>query len=160
MIRQATKEDIPVIEELYKNRVLYNDTHGIHQWNLEDVTWDALHKIYQITDFYVLEDPDIRACCCIVDIDQVYWPAMPKGESLYLHKIMVDSTYQKKGYGDALVAYFKTKGRTEGYADVRLDVREQKDKLREFYERNGFQLVEIKQIFADYKTALYKYSDK
>lgn len=156
-IRQATKKDIPILETLYKKRVLYNDAHGIHQWNLEDVTWENLSKTYSINDFYVLEDEDVKACCCIVDVDPVYWPEMPKGKSLYLHKIMVDPDCSKRGYGDALVSYFKEKGRIEGYPDVRLDVRAQKDKLRMFYERNGFELVKVKAIFKEYETALYIY---
>lgn len=156
-IRQANKNDIPALEQLYKKRVLYNNAQGIPQWTLQEVSWDTLSKTYQIEDFYVLEDGDMKACCCIVDVDPVYWPRKKKGESLYLHKIAVDPDYAKKGYGDALVSYFKDKGKQEGYPDVRLDVRAQKDKLRAFYERNGFQLWKIKAIFPQYQTALYIY---
>lgn len=39
--------------------------------------------------------------------------------------------------------------------EVRLDVRAYKDKLRSFYERNGFTLVRFASIFDDYDTALY-----
>lgn len=157
-IRQANVMDIPIMEQLYKKRVLYNNAKGIPQWNIDDVTWAALSKIYRIEDFYVLEDPMICACCCIVDIDLIYWPDMPKGASLYLHKIVVDPDCAKLGYGNALVSFFKEKGRQEGYPDVRLDVRAQKEKLRQFYENNGFRLWEIKSIFPQYQTALYIYS--
>lgn len=159
-IRQANEKDIPEIEALYKKRVLYNDAHGMHQWDLEDVTWISLSKSYCMNDFYILEDPEIKACCCIVDVDPVYWPHKAQGESLYLHKIITDPDARKRGYGDLLVSYFKQKGQAEGYPDVRLDVRAHKDKLRTFYERNGFQLVEEKAIFKDYVTALYAYKYK
>lgn len=158
MIRKAIANDIPALEELYKSRVLYNDAHDIHQWCLHDVTWDTLSKQYTIEDFYILEEQgNLCAAMCLVDFDPVYWPEIPKGESLFLHKICVSPSHAKKGYADALIEHFKDEGARLHFSNIRLDVRAHKDKLRNMYERRGFFVVEERSIFKDYKTALYIY---
>lgn len=157
-IRQAVSEDIPAIEEMYQRRVAFNDAHGIHQWNAEEVTWDAFSQLYKITDYYVGIVQDEVVCgLFIVDIDELYWSDKAKGETLFLHKICVDPQHSGKGYADAMIQYFIEKGRREGYPYVCLDVREHKDKLRAMYERNGFQLHKIGQFKPEFTTALYTY---
>lgn len=159
MIRQAKIGDISALENLYEKRVRFNDAHGIHQWDLEDVTWQTLSKTYQIENFYVMEENGrIVAAVCFVDYDPTYWPEMARGESYYLHKICVDPECAKLGYSNQLIEYFKQKGKQLGYPDVRLDVRAHKQKLRQMYESHGFVLVRVDSLFDGYDTALYRYA--
>ena len=158
LITKATTEDIPAILEMYRRRVLYNNAHGIPQWRLADVTWEAFSQLYTIDDYYVGKcNGEVVCGLFIIDVDKLYWPDVDKGKYLYLHKICVDPAHAKKGYSDAMITYFKDKGRKEGYPEVRLDVREKKVKLREMYERNGFRLVTIGQFVPEFTTALYHY---
>lgn len=157
-IRQAREADKPAIEAMYERRVRYNDAHGIHQWNPDEVSWEAFSKLYTIADYYVGTVKEKVVCgLFIVDEDALYWSDMEKGTSLYLHKICVDPAYSGNGYADAMIQYFIEKGRGEGYPDVRLDVREHKDKLRRMYERNGFQLYKTGRFHPEFTTALYIY---
>lgn len=157
-MRQAREADKPAIEAMYGRRVRYNDVHNIHQWNIEEVNWDAFSSLYTIQDYYVGEANGRIVCgLFIVDEDALYWPDMEKGASLYLHKICVDPAYSGNGYADTMIQYFIEKGRREGYPDVRLDVREHKDKLRRMYERNGFQLYKTGRFHPGFTTALYIY---
>jgi len=159
MIRQANEKDIASLEALYRKRVLYNDAHGIHQWELADVAWETLSQTYNITDFFVMEKAqELLAAACFVDIDTLYWPMLKKGESYYLHKLCVDPDHAKQGYSTEMIAFFKQRGKSLGYPDVRLDVRAHKRKLRTMYEAQGFQLVCVTSIFKEYKTALYRYA--
>lgn len=161
IIEKPTKKDIKDILAMYKKRVIYNIEHGIKQWSLDEVTLEEFAKTYTLNDYYMGKCNGKIVCgMFIVDIDELYWPNAKKGEALYLHKIVVDPDYSGKGYGGLLIEYFKEKGRSEGYSEVRLDVKEYKEKLRSMYEEHGFQLVEIKQIFTEYKTALYHYEFK
>lgn len=158
-IRQAVKEDIPAILKMYQRRVAYNNEMGIPQWRFEDVTWEAFSQLYTIDDYYVGEcDGEVVCGLFIVDVDTLYWPDEEKGKYLYLHKICVDPKHAKKGYSDAMITFFKDKGRAEGYPEVRLDVREKKLKLREMYERNGFRFVKRGQFVPAFTTALYHYT--
>ena len=55
-IRKATTKDIPAIEAMYHDRVLYNDGHDMHQWRLEQVSWECFSQLYTIDDYYVAEE--------------------------------------------------------------------------------------------------------
>ncbi|MEG0526394.1 MAG: GNAT family N-acetyltransferase [Longicatena sp.] len=157
-IRQALDSDVEEIEELYRARVLYNDAHQMHQWNLEDVTWEELSKLYTISDCYVgIYDGHIASAMMLVDEDVLYWPSALKGESLYLHKLCVHPMDAGKGFADQMIVYFKEVGKQKGYPQVKLDVREHKKKLREMYERNGFLLVSVIDVHKDFLTALYQF---
>lgn len=158
IIRQAKLTDIAALEDMYRRRVLFNNEHDIAQWHLHEVTWEALSELYTIEDCYVGEVNGTITCACfIVDIDELYWPECKAKESLYLHKICVDPNFRGKGYSDALITFFKEKGRQEGYPCVRLDVRKHKKALRDMYERNGFTLVKYGDFVPEFSTALYHY---
>lgn len=157
-IRQATREDIPMIEEMYRTRVSFNDANDIHQWRHDQVTWDAFRELYTIEEYYVATlEKIIVGGCFIVDVDELYWPNHAKGEALYLHKIVVHPEHSGHGYADQLISFFKEKGKKEHYPCVRIDVREKKDKLRAMYERNGFLLQKVAQFVPEFSTALYQF---
>ena len=106
-IRQAREADKPAIEAMYGRRVRYNDAHGIHQWNPDEVSWEAFSKLYTIADYYVGTVNEKVVCgLFIVDEDALYWPDMEKGTSLYLHKICVDPAYSGNEYADAMIQIF------------------------------------------------------
>ena len=158
VIQKAKMQDLDAILAMYQRRVTYNNEHQIPQWRYEDVTWEALSKLYTIDDYYVGKVNDEVVCgMFVVDVDLLYWPEEPKGRYLYLHKICVDPKYSKKGYADALIRYFKQLGKINGHQQVRLDVRAHKNKLRAMYERNGFRLVRMGKFLPECDTALYCY---
>lgn len=157
-IESAAYEDIAGIVELYQHVVQYQNQQGQPQWQLADVSWEALTEIYHLEHFYIAKaDDQIIGACILADYDPIYWPEAPLGESLYIHKLAVRNEWRKRGIGDAFLDFFKQRGRLLGMKEVRLDVRAYKDKLRSFYERNGFVLVRTEAVFETYDTALYHY---
>lgn len=157
-IQQASQADMEGIALMYQKRVAYNDAHDIHQWNYDQVTWDAFFKTYEISDYYVGKVQEEIVCgMFVVDVDALYWPDEPAGVSLYLHKICVDPAWSGYGFSDQLISYFKYLGEKKGVPEVRLDVRKKKAKLRQMYERNGFELVRYGQFLPEFETALYHY---
>lgn len=158
VLRKANTYDIEDILNLYKDVIIYQDRNQMHQWNGSDITWETLSKLYKIEDFVIGKDQNQIVCACIiVDVDLIYWPNIKRGESLFIHKIAVSSKYRGCGLGKAMLDYFKEQGKIKYLKDVRLDVRSNKEKLRSFYEQNGFTLDGIYKIFDDYDTALYYY---
>lgn len=160
-IIQASKKDTSLIESLYLKKIDQLANKGLVQWEREEVMWEELAKSYQPENFYlVYRDKIAVGGFVVVDYDPTYWLHDKPKDALYIHKVMVLDEAEKQGISDMILTYFKKLGSDQGYDVVKLDVREYKDKLRAFYERNGFKLKETVDLGKGYLTCLYEYKLK
>lgn len=160
IIKRAHHHDEVMIEWLYLKKIKQLEKKHIEQWKPQDVLWETLSKTYTIDQFYIVyEDDEITpiGAFVITDYDPEFWQQDPPKAALYIHKVMVLDVAEKRGISDQILTFFKKEGRERGYDVVKLDVREYKDKLRRFYERNGFQLKEKVDLGKGYLTCLYEY---
>ena len=156
VIHQAGVTDIPVIEAILKDVVCWMDDSGMHQWKHEDVKWNDLSKYFAASDFYIAYvDHTPAACMALVDYDPQYWPDIPLGESLFLHKVAVMRDFSGKGISKALIDFAKQKAKDLGMQAIRLDCNQSRHKVRAVYEKQGFVCVEEKTLFGYYHAALY-----
>jgi len=162
VIRQAEEAEIPIIEEILSDTVVWLGEMEQQLWGADEVLWEALSKKYQINDFYIAYNSGIPlGCMVIVDYDPFLWPDIRKGESLFAHKVAVKKIARKTGVSDALMDYFKEQGRIRQVQTIRLDTHALRPKLRAFYEGHGFILVEERTFnVRDYQffTAFYCYN--
>lgn len=155
MIRQATDEDISTIEGILLGAAKWMDESGLHQWETDQVKWDVISKYFVASDFYIAYDNgSAAACMAIIDYDPNFWD-IPKGESLYIHKVAVVRDYAGKGYSKKLIEFAKEKARSLGIKTIRLDCHRNRYKVRAIYEREGFVCVGEKTLFGRYETAFY-----
>ncbi|MDO5516131.1 MAG: GNAT family N-acetyltransferase [Clostridium sp.] len=161
MIKQASENDIRVIEDILSDAVRYLDKAGIpNQWNETSIKWDKLSKDYKIGDFYIAYENDIPAgCMALTDHDEKYWPETIKGQSLYLHKLVVKREFSGKGFSKELIDFAKKLTHESGAHTLRLDCNYYRDKLRSIYEGEGFSFVRSKSIGHNIEMALYEYID-
>ena len=159
-IRQAGIGDIPIIENILLDAVNWLSEMEQTLWSANEVRWDALSKKHQISDFYIAYvEGRPSGCMALIDYDPFFWPDVVKGESLILHKLAVTKAARKTGVAHALMDFFKAQGIKREVKTLRLDVHAHRPKLRTFYERHGFVLVDIKVHPSDRgrDTALYFY---
>lgn len=144
MIRQANKKDIPVIEEILLDAVMWMHKEGFDNlWNESNTKWNELSKNYKIEDFYISYDKEIpTACMALTEYDATYWPNVPKGKSLYIHKLAVKRAYAGKSSSRELFNFAKNLAYKYQIPAIRLDCNQQRQKLRELYEKNGFVCVD------------------
>lgn len=157
-IRQATEGEEKIVEQLYLQKIEELNTIYIKQWEKEEVLWDTLSTSYIINQFYFVESKDeVVGAFVVVNYDPTYWVDDRRDDALYIHKVMVLQKSSKLGASDQILTFFKQLGKELGYASVKLDVRDHKDKLIAYYERNGFQLVKTVDLKKGYLTRLYEY---
>lgn len=155
-IRQARTTDIPVLEAIFADVVNWMDDNGLHQWEHENVKWHNLSRRYAPSDFYIAYIDDVPgACMALIDHDPNFWPDIPRGESLYLHKVAVKREFSGKGISKALIDFAKQKAMEFGIQTVRLDCHRHRHKVRELYEKQGFACVEERTLYGKYDTAFY-----
>lgn len=113
------------------------------QWGRENVTWQGLSQHFQIGDFYVAYTDNIAVgYVAIIDYDPAFWSNIEKGTSLFIHKLAVKRCAAGKGVSTALLDYAKAECEKRNISTLRLDTHALRPKLRNFYERHGFQLVD------------------
>ena len=158
-IKQATEAEIPVIESILLDTVNWLNEIQQPMWGVNEVTWNTLSRHYKINDFYIAYLNGVPSgCMVLVDYDPFFWPNVKKGESLFVHKLAVTKAARKSGCADALMETFKEQGAIRGVKNLRLDTHALRPKLRTFYERHGFALVEVKVFEGDRHTAFYMYT--
>ena len=73
--------------------------------------------------------------------DDVYWPADPPGEALYLHKVAVRRCAAGRQWPTRLIAWAHEQARAAGARYLRLDTAD-RNELLSLYQRHGFYLVD------------------
>ena len=157
-VKQAAESDIPILESILLDSVIWVSEMGQPLWNAEDVVWGELSKSYQADDFYIAYADGIPSgCMVLLDYDPFFWPDVKMGESLFIHKLAVTKTARKSGVSDALMDFFKEQGISRGVKTLRLDTDALRPKTRAFYERHGFGFVEEK-VMGKFHVAFYIYT--
>lgn len=162
MVKQADECDILIIEEILLDAVNWMSKSGQqNQWNDSNVKWSNLSKSYKINNFYIAYENVLpTACMALTDYDPIYWTNIPKGESLYLHKVAVKRAFAGKGFSKELIDFTKNLALSYCINAIRLNCNQHRNKLRAVYENEGFICVEEKTFFGKYDTALYVFNCK
>lgn len=157
MIKQAEEHDFLVIEEILLDAVTWMEKNNLqNQWNENNTKWDSLSKDYTINDFYIDYHNGVPVgCIAITDLDTKYWPEIPKGKSLYIHKLAVKRVSAGKGVSKELINFAKNLSLKKGINSLRLDCNLQRKKLRMLYENEGFIYAGRKKSKNNYDMALY-----
>lgn len=152
----AAEKDIPVIEDILGDAAEWLIGIGKPLWSKEHVRWAGLSKSFAASDFQIaLLDGRPAACMAVVDDDPFFWPDIPKGQSLFVHRLAVKRFAAGKGLSNALLNHAKEMCKQRGISELRLDCIATIEKLRALYERNGFTCIGEKQLFGKFPTAFY-----
>ena len=157
MVKRAKVFEIPFIEDILLDAVYWMEKNGLqNQWNEANVKWSNLSKSYKITDFYIsYQNGEPAACMALTDYDPTYWPEIPKGKALYLHKLAVKREYAGRGCSKELIDYAKALAYKNNIPSIRLDCNRHRTRLRAIYEKEGFVCVKEKTLSDKYEVALY-----
>jgi len=155
-IRQASSEDIPVIEGILLDAVNWLDSIGNSLWTKKQVSWQGLSRYYSPENFYIAYlDGEAVGYMALVDYDPMLWSDIKKGESLFIHKLAVKRTGAGKGVSKVLIHFAKKKCKDRNIKYLRLDCDLLRDKVRKIYENEGFVCVDQRCLWGKYHTAFY-----
>jgi len=155
-IKKITHQDTPIIESILTEAVSWLDDKGVHQWEYKDVTWEAISELFRVEDFFIAyADGNPAACMALIDYDPVFWENVPKGESLYIHKLAVRREFAGMGIAKSCIDFAKTRARSVGATSLRLDCYKNRHKVRAIYEKEGFKFVCEKILFGYYDASFY-----
>ena len=143
MIRKAIKDDLHRIIEITKACAVFMISNNIFQWNehypnIETFENDALNE-----NLYVLEINKKLIGCLVIshEMDEFYmkvkWQT-PNHNNIYLHRLAVDPSYQKKGYAKELMNFSFEYAKVNNIKSIRLDTFSGNPFNNIFYSNLGF----------------------
>ncbi|WP_339148083.1 MULTISPECIES: GNAT family N-acetyltransferase [unclassified Sutcliffiella] len=159
VIEKASTETGPSILDLLKSRASHLKSKGSKQWSflltgLEDAEiLELVSKGYFYKVLYQSNNQSMGVASPLVatfmlsaqqeEWDIHLWGQEESPDTVYLHKLAVSLDHKGEGLGDQLLDWIKQHIQKRGYTKIRLDCVADSEKLKDFYEKNGFVLLDM-----------------
>jgi GNAT superfamily N-acetyltransferase len=138
-VRQAQPGDAEAVAAVLREAAQWLTDTGRPPWRPADFTPESLATGTYAGEYFIASDEAGPAGVVrLVSEDPLFWPDVPPGEGLYLHKLAVARRAAGRGVSDALLAFASARAAELGRAYVRLDCAVDRPALRQVYERRGF----------------------
>jgi GNAT superfamily N-acetyltransferase len=125
-------------------------------WKLEDLSEKKMLQQNSEENFVVAYVAGKPAATMILGWeDPIFWPDIENNTSGFIHKLSASRKFAGKNIAVKLLHYAEKKCQEKNIPYLRLDCLGKRSKLCEYYEKNGFKLVE-KKIYGSWgETAFY-----
>ncbi|HZV36283.1 MAG TPA: GNAT family N-acetyltransferase [Verrucomicrobiae bacterium] len=138
-IRQATTQENPVVCEILLEAARWLEQSGTPMWRDDELLPARIAADVETNSFFVAEcDDEIAGVVKIQLEDGLFWPDVPKSESLFVHRLAVRRRFAGGEVSFALLAWAVERARSLGKQYLRLDCEASRTKVRAVYERFGF----------------------
>lgn len=139
----ATYESIEIFSKVLNDSAAWLNSINQQMWKHEDITSEELLKKYRIDDMKLCyEKGNLIGVYILQWYDPLFWASLQKGESGILHKLAVCRKFAGKGYGSKLIQSAELMCKDHNTKWLRLNCGTFRDRLRNFYESNGFKIVD------------------
>jgi GNAT superfamily N-acetyltransferase len=157
-VRQARASEAAVIKDMLDEAARWVDALGVVMWDEGELDPGRIERESAAGQFFIAEvDGDPAGAVRFQLEDQLFWPDLAGGDSAFIHRLVVRRRYKGFGVSTALMAWAVSHARSMGKSYLRLDTDASRPKLRELYERFGFQFHSFREV-GPYYVARYVYS--
>lgn len=156
-IRQAHANDAAVIQDMLEEAAQWVDALGVVMWDEGELDRGRVERETAAGQFFVAEiEGDPAGAVRFQLEDQLFWPDLEGDDSAFIHRLVVRRRYKGLGVSTALMEWAVSHARSLGKTYLRLDTDASRPKLRELYERFGFQFHSFREV-GPYYVARYLY---
>ncbi|HWB58851.1 MAG TPA: GNAT family N-acetyltransferase [Chthoniobacteraceae bacterium] len=160
-IRQANAADATCIVDILREAALWLEGQGIPMWAEGEIMpqriIDDVSRSVEGGTFYLAElDGESAGVFRLQLEDERFWPDVPAGESVFVHRLAVRRKFAGRGISTAILDWVAQRGREMGRKYLRLDCEASRPRLRAIYERFGFRHHSDRQV-GPYYVARYEY---
>ena len=142
LIRTAIINDLEVIASLAK--IVRSDmvSKGLNQWVGDYPNIDNFRSDLDKGGLFVLVEADkiVGSCSILKENDIAYKEVVWNGKNaLVIHRILIDPTYQGKGFGKEMVNFAYKKVLNEGYDSLKIDTHPDNIKMQKMLKGLNFE---------------------
>jgi GNAT superfamily N-acetyltransferase len=147
MIRRAILAELKKIDDLAIRAITKMKKDNINQWDENYPRQEHFAKDIEHGGLFVYEENSeiLGVMALYKEIEDSYqtikgWKT-PHGESMVIHRVIVNPNYERKGIFQQLFQFAKEKAIQSGYKSIKIDTHKNNYKMRAFLEKNGFQYI-------------------
>lgn len=140
-VLHTVKSDLELIYELFEHSITYQEKKGYPVWRNYDK--NALVKdIEEKNQYKVVSDGKIAIVFSVRYSDKVIWREMDEGNSIYLHRIVVNPEFKGQKLFGTILDWVIAHSRQKGLAHIRMDTWAANPTIIEYYKSFGFEFIE------------------
>jgi hypothetical protein len=158
VIRQAEVADVCTVSEILIEAASWLEKRGIPLWSVDDLSEERLHEDVA-SGFYILAEANGQPAGTLkyTMSDPQIWSDVNEDESAFVHRVAVRRDYACGMISTVMLKWAVDRTRVLGRRFLRLDCEISRNKLRNIYERFGFQYHSDKRV-GPYHVARYQYN--
>jgi len=131
---------------------------NMKNWEPSRFTVEKIIKQNNLDELYLCYVNDEAAGCLkLQSVDKMFWPSDKPGDALYVHRLAVRRKYAGQGISVFMLNWAKEQARIKRCKYIKLDCLSDREKLRGFYEKQGFINVAERLVFGKCPTAFFEY---
>ena len=154
--RVTTEEDLGRFSGVLREAAGWLEAGGRPLWTAEELAPAALLKCYDLREMRLgVLSGEPAAAMVVQERDGLFWPEVPEGESLFVHKLAAVRRLKGRGAAAAMLDRARAEASEQGRASLRLDCAADRPKLCRFYEDYGFRRVG-RRTMGHYDAAFYE----
>ena len=139
-IESTTAIDLESVYELFDHSIVYQEAKGYPTWRNYDK--DALIKdIENKNQYKIIVDSQIAIVFSVRYDDRVIWREMDKGDSMYLHRIVVNPTFKGQKLFGQVLSWSMAHAKEKGLRFIRMDTWADNPNIISYYESFGFKFI-------------------
>lgn len=156
-IRQAELEDLESVSGVLREAAQWLERMGMALWLDHELSPERIREEVDAGLFYVAENDDEIAGVIRFQLeDREFWPDALPDEAAYIHRLAVRRRYAGGQVSFHLLDWALERTRVLGRQWLRMDTETQRTKLRERYEKYGFQF-HSDRLVGPYRVTRYQY---
>jgi ribosomal protein S18 acetylase RimI-like enzyme len=141
LISNTQPNDLPIIFHLFDQSIQYQEKHGYPTWKNYDQ--NAIKKDIEVGNQYkIVLNNRIAIVFSVAYSDRIIWRAMDTGESVYLHRIVVNPEFKGQKLFGAIVDWAIQHIKEKGLKSIRMDTWAANANIIDYYKSFGFRVVE------------------
>jgi len=140
-IKNTEISDLPKIFELFDHSIEYQEKNGYPVWR--DYDKGAIMKdIENKNQYKVIIDSATAIVFSICYADKVIWRALDKGDSIYLHRIVVNPIFKGRKLFGLVLDWAIQHSKQKGLSNIRMDTWATNITIIKYYQSFGFDFIE------------------
>lgn len=140
-IINTTMNDIPTVVQLFEDSIVYQEKHGYPTWRNYD-KGAIIKDIENKNQYKAINDNGIGIVFSVNYRDPVIWRDMDKGQSIYLHRIVVNPAFKGQKLFGLILDWSKAHIKQKGLQSIRMDTWADNPTIINYYKSYGFQVIE------------------